>query len=398
MSSSKERDSIRGVSARVWICLPRICRNAERRGSGRHRQARCAEARCAESGYTQTDLSKPNAAAEGVKAGEPTDPKARKTYATAIDWEKQRDYNEALDSFLKANKQDGGHCFDCLRRANSLAVKLGAYKDAVDIARELLPLAESDADKANVHFRLATALQVEGIKEKKDQLFQESNEEFKTALGLDSHMSRARFHWGVTLAHLHQDDAARAQFSAFLDEDRKNPSLHERAERFLDRIDLARATMAPPFMATTLDGQHITMDSLAGKVVLIDFWATWCGPCREALPHIQHIAHKFDGQPLVVISISLDSDEAKWKTFVEKNQMTWTQVRDGGFNGAVAKKFGVTAIPATFTIDADGVLEDQHVGDADIEGKLKKLVVHAAEVNNRKPAPVTADASPGSGH
>ena len=346
----------------------------------------------------KADLSKPNAAAEGVKAGEPTDPKARKTYATAIDWEKQRDYNEALDSFLKANKQDGGHCFDCLRRANSLAVKLGAYKDAVDIARELLPLAESDADKANVHFRLATALQVEGIKEKKDQLFQESNEEFKTALGLDSHMSRARFHWGVTLAHLHQDDAARAQFSAFLDEDRKNPSLHERAERFLDRIDLARATMAPPFMATTLDGQHITMDSLAGKVVLIDFWATWCGPCREALPHIQHIAHKFDGQPLVVISISLDSDEAKWKTFVEKNQMNWTQVRDGGFNGAVAKKFGVTAIPATFTIDADGVLEDQHVGDADIEGKLKKLVVHAAEVNNRKPAPVTADASPGSGN
>jgi thiol-disulfide isomerase/thioredoxin len=346
----------------------------------------------------KADLSKPNAAAEGVKAGEPTDPKARKTYATAIDWEKQRDYTEALDSFLKANKQDGGHCFDCLRRANSLAVKLDAYKDAVEIARELLPLAESDADKANVHFRLATALQVEGIKEKKDQLFQESNEEFKTALGLDSHMSRARFHWGVTLAHLHQDDAARAQFSAFLDEDRKNPSLHERAERFLDRIDLARATMAPPFMATTLDGQHITMDSLAGKVVLIDFWATWCGPCREALPHIQHIAHKFDGQPLVVISISLDSDEAKWKTFVEKNQMTWTQVRDGGFNGAVAKKFGVTAIPATFTIDADGVLEDQHVGDADIEGKLKKLVVHAAEVNNRKPAPVTADASPGSGN
>lgn len=341
---------------------------------------------------------KPDATTDGSKPGQPTDPKARKTYAAAIDWEKARDYNEALDSFLKANKQDGGHCFECLRRANTLAVKLDAYKDAVEIARELLPLAQSDSDKANVHFRLATALQVEGIKEKKGQYLQESNDEFKTALDLDPKMSRARYHWGITLAHLHQDDAARAQFSAFLDEDRKNPSLHERAERFLDRIDLARAMMAPPFMATTLDGQHISLDSLAGKVVLIDFWATWCGPCREALPRIQHIAHKFDGQPLVVLSISLDSDEAKWKNFVEKNGMTWMQVRDGGFNGAVSNKFGVTAIPATFTIDADGVLEDQHVGDAEIEGKLKKLVVHAAEVNNRKPAPITAEASPGSGN
>ena len=141
---------------------------------------------------------------------------------------------------------------------------------------------------------------------------------------------RQRFHWGVTLAHLNQDDAARAQFSAFLDQDRNNPSLHERAERLIDRIELARATMAPPFIATTLDGREISMDSLAGKVVLIDFWATWCGPCREALPHIKKIAQKFDGQPLVVLSISLDSDEAKWKDFVEKNSMTWLQVRDGG--------------------------------------------------------------------
>ena len=97
-------------------------------------------------------------------------------------------------------------------------------------------------------------------------------------------------------------------------------------------------------------------------------------PCREALPHIREIAKQFEGQPFVVLSISLDKDEEKWKDFVAKNQMTWLQYRDGSFNGAIATSFGVNAIPATFTIDADGVLEDQHVGDADIEGKLKKLV------------------------
>jgi thiol-disulfide isomerase/thioredoxin len=335
----------------------------------------------------QTGVPRGDEAANAKKPGEPTDPKARKTYADAIAWEKQRAYHEALEEFRKANKQDGGHCWECLRRAYSLSIKLNAYKDTVDIAREILPTAQSDKEKAPSHFLLAMALQVQGGKEKKQSLLEESSSEFKTTLDLDPKFSRARFHWGVTLAQLNRDDAAREQFTAFLDQDRSNPSLHERAERFIDRIELARATMAPPFIATTLDGREISMDSLAGKVVLIDFWATWCGPCREALPHIKKIAQKFDGQPLVVLSISLDSDEAKWKDFVEKNGMTWMQVRDGSFNGRVATKFGVNAIPATFSIDADGVLEDQHVGDADIEGKLKKLVARAAEASTHKSTP-----------
>ena len=121
-------------------------------------------------------------------------------------------------------------------------------------------------------------------------------------------------------------------------------------------------------------------------MVLVDFWATWCGPCREALPHIRQIARRFQEQPLVVISISLDKDENKWKDFVVKNQMTWLQYRDGSFDGTIAKSFGVNAIPATFTIDADGVLEDQHVGDANIEGKLKKLLAAAANRKSATPA------------
>lgn len=343
---------------------------------------------------SQNASSQPSAAA---KTDGPTDPKARKTFADAIAWEKQRAYHEALDQFRKANKQDGGHCWDCLRRAYTLSVKLDAYKDTVDIARDLIPLAVGDRATAQAHFLLGMALQNEGIHEKRQPLFSESSSEFKTALEADPKLTRARFHWGVTLAQLHQDDEARAQFTRFLDEDRENPSLHERAERFVDRVELARATMAPPFTATTLDGREISMDGLAGRVVLIDFWATWCGPCREALPNIQRIAHRFEGQPFVVLSISLDNDEDKWKSFVAKNKMTWLQVRDGGFNGKVSTKFGVNAIPATFSIDADGVLEDQHVGDADIEGKLKKMIARAVEKNNAKPASTAAPTTSGSG-
>jgi len=138
---------------------------------------------------------------------------------------------------------------------------------------------------------------------------------------------------------------------------------------------------------TTLNGKHISLDDLQGKVVLIDFWATWCGPCRESIPHVREIAKKFDGQPLIVLSVSVDDDENKWKDFVAKNEMTWPQYFDHGFSGPVARSFEVHAIPHTFTIDADGVLQDEQIGDASIEGKLIKLVKRAQEKQTSKAQP-----------
>jgi thiol-disulfide isomerase/thioredoxin len=329
-------------------------------------------------------------APDQAKPGEPTDPKALKTFNGAADWEKHDNLSAALNDYRKANKQDGGHCSECLSRAYSLAIKIGAYKDAVSVARDWLPLAETDANRAAIHFRLGAALQREGTHEKKDQLFSESCDEFKAALSLEPSNALAHYAWGESLSHLHQDDAARAQFNAFLAQGAADSSLRERAARYADHPELARARLAPPFTVTTIDGRHISMDGLVGKVVLIDFWATWCGPCREALPHVRDIARKFQGQPFVVLSVSLDDDEAKWKDFVNKNEMTWLQYRDGKWTGPVATQFDVQAIPATFSIDADGVLEDQHVGDENIEGKLKKMIAHAVEVEDTKPAPAPA--------
>jgi len=333
---------------------------------------------------------------DAPKPGEPTDPKGRKSFAAAIDWENHRNPLAALSDYRKANKLDGGHCTECLNRAFNLAVGNNQFKDAEEVAREWLSISTTNTDKGLNHYRLAVALQWHGINEKKDKWFAESAEEFKNALELEPRLVAAHFAYGVSLAHLHQDDAARAEFAAYLERSKADPDLRMRAKRYLERIELARAKMAPPFSFTTLDGKDVSMDGLAGKVVLVDFWATWCGPCREAVPHIRNIAKKFDGQPFVVISISLDKDEAKWKDFVAKNGMTWIQYRNGaGFEGNIAKQFSVTAIPATFTIDADGVLEDQHVGDADIEGKLKKLVARAAEVARQQSTQESTDKTAG---
>jgi alkyl hydroperoxide reductase subunit AhpC len=91
---------------------------------------------------------------------------------------------------------------------------------------------------------------------------------------------------------------------------------------------------------------------------------------------MKKIAKEFANEPLVIISVSWDSDEAKWKDFIAKNEMTWVQYRDA--NHALSNAFGINAIPHYFTIDTDGVLTAEMLGEgSDVEGKLKKLIARA---------------------
>jgi thiol-disulfide isomerase/thioredoxin len=316
----------------------------------------------------------------------PTDPKAKKTYDEAIKLMQEHRWAFALDGFRKADKQDGGHCVLCELQAWKAAVAIEDFKAARAQAEAMLAQVTNPVDKAAAQFLLGQTYLTEGMRDKHDGPMVLAEAAFSQALQLRPNDAEYLYADGTALAHLKRDEAATDRFKEFLKVASREDVDYARVERFVERPELARAKMAPNFRLTSLDGRTLTLESLTGKVVLIDFWATWCGPCREALPHIRKIAQKFDGQPFVVLSVSLDDDQAKWKDFVAKNGMTWTQYRDGSFDGWLSRQFGVTAIPATFTIDADGVLEDQHVGDADIEGKLKKLIAQAVELANRKPA------------
>ena len=317
------------------------------------------------------------ARAQQATAGGPTNPKAQKTYEQATKLAQQGKDQEAFDSYKKADKQDDGKCLACQSAVVKCGMEFQDWKTASEAAQEEMAEAHGNSDLALAHFDVGRVFFEEALSKNKSELFTQSHEEFSKALEAYPNFPSAMFLDGRALAHLDQDDAAKADFRNFL----KFPSVdaldRQRAERYIGNIELARERMAPAFAVTTIDGKRVSLDDLQGKVVLLDFWASWCAPCREALPDMKKLASKFQGQPLAILSVSLDSDAKQWQDFITKNEMTWLNYRDGGFNGPIAKLFGVEAIPHTFTIDADGVLRDEHIGDASIEGRLKKLVAQA---------------------
>ena len=318
----------------------------------------------------------------------PSNEKAQKTYHEALDYLHRHMTEPALESFKKANKQDGGHCRDCQRKMIKLGIELHDWKAVEAAAEDMVASAEGAKNVALAHYQLGIVFMDEGLDKHKDELFTRAHEEMVKAVASAPNFPDAVFEDGRALARLKQDEAAKAQFEKYVQMKTSDDVNRQRALRYISQPELARARMAPPFEVTTTDGQRFSLDNLQGKVVLLDFWATWCEPCRAALPHVKEIAKKFQDQPLVILSVSLDKDEEAWKKFVAQNGMNWPQYRDGGFTGPIAKLFGVEAIPHTFTIDADGVLQDEHIGDASIESKLKKLVARAREVQAvQKPAP-----------
>jgi thiol-disulfide isomerase/thioredoxin len=327
-------------------------------------------------------------AAHSLYAQDPNDSpkseKAQKSFKDGLASLRQGNEFWALDAFKKADKQDGGQCKACQVKMIKYGVQLQDWKTAEFAAQELVAEAKDPREAAQAHYQFAVVLFDEGVQKKKDDFFSRSHDEAAKAVAAYPNFPDAVLLDGRALAYVRQDDAAKAKFQAYLTMKTEDDADRQRAVRYLARPELVRARMAPPFAVTTIDGKRISLDDLQGKVVLLDFWATWCSPCREAMPRIRAIAKKFEGQPLVILSVSLDADEQKWKDYVATNQMTWLQYRDGGFTGTIAKLFSVEAIPHTFTIDADGVLQEEHIGDAAIEGTLKKLIAHAREVQPQK--------------
>ncbi len=132
------------------------------------------------------------------------------------------------------------------------------------------------------------------------------------------------------------------------------------------------------------DGSKFDWSKYRGKVVLVDFWATWCGPCVAELPNVRAAYDKYHAQGFDVVAISLDDDVAALKQFLAERKIPWTNLRDEGH--PLAEKYGINAIPSTFLVGRDGkVLHVDLRGERLLEQLAEVMKSQPAEENEEKP-------------
>jgi peroxiredoxin len=137
----------------------------------------------------------------------------------------------------------------------------------------------------------------------------------------------------------------------------------------------AVGTLFPTFKETATDGTTVDLAAYRGKIVLVDFWATWCGPCVDELPNVMAAYEKYHDKGFEVIGISLDKDGDKLAAFTKEKKMAWPQVFDGkGWQSKLAQAYNIRGIPATFLLDREGKIAAKDLrGDA-LSQKVGELI------------------------
>ncbi len=152
-------------------------------------------------------------------------------------------------------------------------------------------------------------------------------------------------------------------------------SVQSLIETLIIKERTAIGSKATDFTLTDISGKNISLSSYQGKYVLVDFWASWCGPCRTENPNLVDLYNKYNDDSFTVLSISLDklSDKQKWLDAIEEDGLLWNNVSDLlGFESPVAKLYGVTSIPFNFLIDPDGIIIEKNLRGHRTEEKIKK--------------------------
>lgn len=131
---------------------------------------------------------------------------------------------------------------------------------------------------------------------------------------------------------------------------------------------------APDFSMNQLDGTPLSLSSLRGKVVLIDFWASWCGPCRRENPHVVKLYQEYKDKGFEILGVSLDKTKDNWKNAIDQDGLTWQHVSDlKGWGNEVAQLYGVRSIPHTVLLDKEGKILARGLRSAALEAKLKEI-------------------------
>lgn len=262
-----------------------------------------------------------------------------------------RGYELALSLFKQANDLQKAPVPQAWLGIGRAYHGMKAYKDEIDACTTGLKYTAGDvALDAQFHNQRGLALMaMAGTNVTKMPV---AETEFRAAVQL---VPVARFNLGVVLLKESHDEEGKAALRTFLDLGATGREA-DLAEGMIDNPRRARENLSPAFQMTKETGESVTLADLKGKTVLLDFWGTWCGPCRAATPTLVSLNKRYGDQPFTLVGVSSDAerDYKLWTKYVEVNKMSWFQFFDA--DRRIHRLFDVTAFPTYVVIDGDGTV------------------------------------------
>lgn len=290
---------------------------------------------------------------------------------------RRRQYEEALKSFKRANEMRDKKSAECFNLMSEAYFGLGAYKNVIESAEKAVEFAGDD-NRLILNAYNNKGLALQSLAEKKDQKkLQAAEAVFRQALAIEGASPVIRYNLGVTLLQLNRDEEGVAEIKQYI-KTQPNGAFVDTARKMAENPRRARENYAPDFSFTSLQGEYISLEDLRGKVVVLDFWGTWCRPCVDSVPALRSMHKKYSKEPaFMLIGISSDGDEDEWREFTEKNKMVWPQYRDR--DRRIHRAFGIRAFPTYVLIDHEGIVRYMSTGaswerSADLHEAIQKQV------------------------
>lgn len=182
--------------------------------------------------------------------------------------------------------------------------------------------------------------------------------------------------FAASMLNKDQNTATLANFAEKIKAELPENSL---AKEFLQLVnnnaELAIGKQAPNFTLKNMKGETLSLEQVRGKVVLLDFWASWCKPCRIENPNVVRLYKEYEKKGFTVFSVSLDNNLQKWVAAIDQDQLIWPYHGSNlqGWQCPVAQQYKVNSIPSTFLINEDGIIIERNLRGADLENKLKQI-------------------------
>ncbi|MDX6404032.1 MAG: hypothetical protein QOH70_1487 [Blastocatellia bacterium] len=267
---------------------------------------------------------------------------------------RRRLWEDALKAFKRANEMRNKQSSECFYGMAQAYQGLRAYKNVLESCDRVIELSANDTRaQAQAYNLKGIALQTQA--ENKDQKkLQEAEAAFRQGLALATGLPILQYNLGFTLLQEGRDPEGIAELRKFVELEKEGPKA-EQALKMIENPRRAREAYAPDFSVTTSEGEYISLDDLRGKVVLLDFWGTWCPPCVSSVPELRDLRKRYAKESsFVMIGISSDGVEEKWRDFIVKNQMVWPQFLDR--ERKVQGAFEVTKFPTYIVIDHEGIV------------------------------------------